>query len=314
MAAISEIWQWVKMFVTNMSSRTAEGARRLKQYGKNKMNSYSNFTTLVDSDLDAVTQELAQVGVKDDGEASALTERHANCQSLGAAPEQQREEGKEEKKKSRRRRQKKSPFDQETLRYLKPVLDLGGHHSTFEEFAEVLEEQSIELQKVAEGSYAEVFELKRDGGAAILKLVPIKPERGETVMLLELAQMTSVSSLAAELVTLQRLQDIPGFSQFINFQVLCGRQTGQFIPASKAFRDSGGRSEFPDPAVPYAYDGDQLWCAIEMSHGGSELDKEIMDHPLVVWDVFWGVCFALAKAEVEIKFEVTILERWFGHC
>jgi hypothetical protein len=317
MAVISEFWQRTKKVVTNMASKPVDGARRLKQYGKNKVNSYSNFTTLVDSDIDAVTQGVAQVVVKDDGAASPLTERDANCQFLGGAPEEEEEEKErererdreremkeKEKGKKKRQRRRKNPFNRGTLRYLKPVLELGGHPTTFEDFAAVLEEQSIELQKVAEGSYAEVFELKRDGGAAILKLVPIKPERGETVMLLELAQMTSVSSLAAELVTLQRLQDIPGFSQFINFQVLCGKQAGEFIPASKAFRENGGRSEFPDPALPYAYDEDQLWCAIEMSHGGSELDKEIIDHPLIIWDVFWGVCFALAKAEVEIKFEV----------
>jgi serine/threonine-protein kinase haspin len=178
----------------------------------------------------------------------------------------------------------------------------------------------FDIIKIAEASYGEVYRLKlksnhpefSSSDESVLKVLALKPEthhaqkpKSKTQIEKE-SLMSSIDNVIAEVKLLQRMVDIPGFTNFRDIRVLKGRPSKAFVMAWKKFnseRPKNEQSVFPDPSKKTSYSEDQIWAVIEMQDAGSDLERVKLDTIWTIWDVFWSVVLALAKAEQEAEFE-----------
>jgi serine/threonine-protein kinase haspin len=204
--------------------------------------------------------------------------------------------------------------------------------SSFTEWANDLSED-FSLVKIAEASFGEVYRLSLQPEAAedtdlplskndesVLKVIALtqptetlpKSKRDRERALKKAENMSKPDDVASELKLLQRLSDIPGFTNFRDLRVLKGRLPAPFAAAFTAFNESQKAAKkelsiFPDPAKKASYSKDQLWAVIEMQDAGTDLEKLVAEgissNIWVVWDIFWQVVLALAKGEEEAEFE-----------
>ncbi|KAL1585157.1 hypothetical protein WHR41_06501 [Cladosporium halotolerans] len=204
--------------------------------------------------------------------------------------------------------------------------------SSFSDWADGLQED-FSLVKIAEASFGEVYRLSLQPEAAadadlplsrndesVLKVIALTPpaetlpkgKRDRERALEKAENMSKPADVASELKLLQRLSDIPGFTNFRDLRVLKGSPPPPFASAFKAFNaaQKAAKKElsiFPDPAKKASYSPDQLWAVIEMQDAGTDLEKlvtqGVSSSIWVVWDVFWQVVLALAKGEGEAEFE-----------
>ena len=124
------------------------------------------------------------------------------------------------------------------------------------------------------------------------------------------AYKSVVADVLSEVKLLQNLNYIPGFTNFRDLTVLQGRPSSSFNNAWKSWNKSrprGKKSYFPDPSKKTSYDETQLWAVIEMQDAGMDCEKLMEAEGLgtiwELWDVFWGVCLSVAKAEEACQFE-----------
>jgi serine/threonine-protein kinase haspin len=230
------------------------------------------------------------------------------------------------------------PEDRYTT-YVSSLLSLsdGKGLISFDTWASALEPH-FEVTKIAEASYSEVYRLtatsKTSGftNESVLKLIPLKtpPDAPLACQLQERqtrdpakqlmkereareeedAWKSPADDVRSEVKLLQNLNHIPGFTQFRELTVLQGRPSASFNSAWKAWnsiRPRGKKSQFPDPGKKASYPDTQLWAVVEMQDAGTDCEKVMevggMSTIWEVWDVFWGVCLSVAKAEEACKFE-----------
>ncbi|CAI6341150.1 unnamed protein product [Periconia digitata] len=224
-------------------------------------------------------------------------------------------------------------------KHVSPLLaqSYGKKIISFEEWSSALESH-FTVSKIAEASFSEVYRLSAadteldSSNESVLKLIALKsppnaplpgaPQgrraRGSTrqpksniEVFKEQEQWKSdVNDVHSEVKLLQNLNQIPGFTNFREVTVLQGRPTASFANAWKAWNKSrarGKKSEFPDPSKKTSYEDTQLWAVVEMQDAGTDCEK-VMESGGVstiweVWDVFWGVCLSVAKAEETCRFE-----------
>jgi serine/threonine-protein kinase haspin len=178
----------------------------------------------------------------------------------------------------------------------------------------------FDIIKIAEASYGEVYRLKlksnhpefNTSDESVLKILALKPEQQHEQRNKSNAQaekeslMSSIDNVIAEVKLLQRMVDIPGFTNFRDIRVLKGRPSKAFATAWKKFNSERSKNEksiFPDPSKKASYSEDQMWAVIEMQDAGTDLERIKLNTVWTIWDVFWSVVLALAKAEQEAEFE-----------
>jgi serine/threonine-protein kinase haspin len=223
--------------------------------------------------------------------------------------------------------------------YVSPLVPLsyGQKIMTFDQWSSELDPH-FEVTKIAEASFSEVYRLSATSPAtgikeeSVLKLVALKTppdaplpsqahERAvrdrEGQVEKELAEReekdqfkSHVADVLSEVKLLQSLNVIPGFTNFRDLMVLQGRPSSSFNNAWKSWnkaRPRGKKSYFPDPSKKASYEDTQLWAVIEMGDAGIDVEKLMEAGGLStiweIWDVFWGVCLGVAKAEEACKFE-----------
>lgn len=223
--------------------------------------------------------------------------------------------------------------------YVSPLLSFSDGRSitTFARWSAELEPH-FEITKIAEASFSEVYRLSALSGTtglreeSVLKVVALKtPPQAplpcqmsgrairdrEAQMAKELdereerdAYRSHVADVLSEVKLLQNLNHIPGFTNFRDLTVLQGRPSSAFNNAWKAWnkaRPRGKKSYFPDPSKKTSYEDTQLWAVVEMEDAGMDCEKMMESGGLgtvwEVWDVFWGVCMSVAKAEEACQFE-----------
>jgi serine/threonine-protein kinase haspin len=223
--------------------------------------------------------------------------------------------------------------------YVSPLVPLsyGRKIMTFDQWSLELDPH-FEVTKIAEASFSEVYRLSATSPAtgikeeSVLKLVALKTppdaplpsqthERAvrdrESQVEKEMAERdekdkfkSHVADVLSEVKLLQNLNDIPGFTNFRDLMVLQGRPSTSFNNAWKSWnkaRPRGKKSYFPDPSKKASYEDTQLWAVIEMGDAGMDVEKLMEAGGLStiweIWDVFWGVCLGVAKAEEACKFE-----------
>ncbi|KAI9852769.1 MAG: hypothetical protein M1838_005527 [Thelocarpon superellum] len=201
------------------------------------------------------------------------------------------------------------------IKFLQPLLRHSNEPTHrdgpvgFDQWAERISARFL-IQKIAEASYGEVYRLSyRDNPdspvllESILKVVALKPQKGTGPRKLKTGHMSAVQDVAMEVENLLRLNEIPGFTNFRDVFVLSGRMPQRFVEAWMTYVSNGAETLFPDPSDESSYAEDQLWAVIEMENAGTDMDRIRLRTDLQVWDVFWGVAIALAKAEETVDFE-----------
>jgi serine/threonine-protein kinase haspin len=227
--------------------------------------------------------------------------------------------------------------------YVAPVLAISDLRRVvpFEQWSSELDPH-FEVTKIAEASFSEVYRLTTKSGRSglanesVLKVVALKsppnaplpsecdtnnrirkvvdPERQAKRERADREKedewKSHVADVVSEVKLLQNLNHIPGFTHFCEVTVLQGRPSELFSKAWKSWNKSrprGKKSAFPDPTKKTSYEDAQVWVVIEMQDAGTDCEK-MMEAGGVgtvweIWDVFWGVCLSVAKAEEACRFE-----------
>lgn len=178
-------------------------------------------------------------------------------------------------------------------------------------------ENMFEVVKLAEGSYGEVYKLRfreeaykqdmpksklarlREYGDGVFKVVPLNAQKGPGSK-----KFTSVAEIVSEVRMLKYLDPIPGFARFREIHVVQGRFPSSFQAAWNHYKDTSDDCLNPDPSNKRAYPETQLWAIVEMDDAGCELEKFAWSSTFQIYDIFWGVAMALARAEEYALFEV----------
>ena len=176
------------------------------------------------------------------------------------------------------------------------------------------------VAKLAEGSYGEVYKLhlREEGsrpavsksklaklsvyGDGVFKVVPLRAQSGPGSK-----KFTTIEEIAAEVKMLKYLDPIPGFARFREIHVVQGRFPESFQSAWDHYKKTKDDCMNPNPANKKAYPDSQLWAIVEMDDAGCELEKFRWSSIFQIYDIFWGVAMALARAEEYALFEVRAL-------
>ncbi|EGD96467.1 haspin protein kinase [Trichophyton tonsurans CBS 112818] len=174
----------------------------------------------------------------------------------------------------------------------------------------------FDVRKIAEGSYGEVYELCAKEGVSksslsngrssrlqtymdgVFKIVPLCAQRGPGSK-----KFTTVDEIVAEVQLLKLLDPIPGFARFREIHVVQGRFPPSYQNAWDIYSRTKDDCFNPDPSKKKSYPDNQLWAILEMENAGFELEKFKFSSVFQVYDVFWGVALALARAEQYASFE-----------
>lgn len=173
------------------------------------------------------------------------------------------------------------------------------------------------VAKLAEGSYGEVYKLHlhetsdrpavsksklaklKAYGDGVFKIVPLCAQSGPGSR-----KFTSIDEIVSEVKMLKYLDPIPGFARFREIHVVQGRFPASFQSAWDYYKETKDDCLNPDPSNKRAYSENQLWAIIEMDDAGCELEKSCWSSVFQIYDIFWGVAMALARAEEYALFEV----------
>nr|XP_001402071.2 hypothetical protein ANI_1_2016184 [Aspergillus niger CBS 513.88] len=174
----------------------------------------------------------------------------------------------------------------------------------------------LEVVKIAEGSYGEVYKLRlreelckkemsksklarlKAYGDGVFKVVPLRAQSGPGSK-----KFTSVEEIVSEVKMLKYLDPIPGFARFREIHVVQGRFPENFQTAWDYYKKTKDDCLNPNPSSKRAYPDSQLWAIIEMDDAGCELEKFSWSSIFQIYDIFWGVAMALARAEEYALFE-----------
>ena len=170
------------------------------------------------------------------------------------------------------------------------------------------------ITKIAHGSYAAIFrlQLRSDKSKYIIaKLMPLKPKSGKGS---RAADQTSIEDAANEVKALDTMSEVPGFVGFSEAWVLKGCLPTLFLQEYEIWAQTHPDDRFTD------YSTEQLWCFIEMSDAGTDLERLLQKSDLLgkvcvelsgkkplrtthCWDIFWGIAEALGRGEEFSEFE-----------
>jgi serine/threonine-protein kinase haspin len=164
--------------------------------------------------------------------------------------------------------------------------------------------EKVDLKKIAEASYAEVYRVNTIAGSSILKIMRIKLPELPDSLIIETA--IDVNSLISEIRIMNALTTVPGFVTFKDAHLVSGHIPSCLRDAvfmhRAILRQFDRESYFP--ALPS--DKEEAWfLVVELGDAGDVLDECELDSVEKFWDVFIGVTIALARAEIINQFEVS---------
>jgi serine/threonine-protein kinase haspin len=135
-------------------------------------------------------------------------------------------------------------------------------------------------------------------GDGVFKVVPLRAKSGPGSK-----KFTSIEEIVSEVKMLKYLDPIPGFARFREIHVVQGRFPESFQNAWDHYKKTKDDCMNPNPSNKRAYPDTQLWAIIEMDDAGCELEKFAWSSIFQIYDIFWGVAMALARAEEYALFE-----------
>ncbi|KAJ5693210.1 hypothetical protein N7462_002633 [Penicillium macrosclerotiorum] len=163
------------------------------------------------------------------------------------------------------------------------------------------------VAKLAEGSYGEVYKLhlREEASRPMVSKSKLAKLRayGDGGFQGGAFASKDIEEIVAEVKMLKYLDPIPGFARFREIHVVQGRFPESFQGAWDHYKKTKDDCLNPNPANKKAYPDSQLWAIIEMDDAGCELEKFCWSSIFQIYDIFWGVAMALARAEEYALFE-----------
>ncbi|RYP52974.1 hypothetical protein DL768_001968 [Monosporascus sp. mg162] len=167
------------------------------------------------------------------------------------------------------------------------------------------------IVKIAEASYAEVYRVTNERGTSIIKVIrmesPIKPQtKAQEKSGLVDEEPHSEADLTGELKISEWLADIPGFVVYKERYIVQGKACREVLETHQAFHKKLKRQD-PDrlqfyPSPSRYLDGTKF-LVVELGDAGTALEDFELTTADQLWDIFFHVAVALARAEVHIEFE-----------
>ncbi|KAI1766052.1 hypothetical protein GGR53DRAFT_487939 [Hypoxylon sp. FL1150] len=167
------------------------------------------------------------------------------------------------------------------------------------------------IVKIAEASYAEVYRVSNERGTSIIKVIrmesPIKPlTKAQQKLGLVDEESRSESDLMGELKISEWLADIPGFVVYKERYIVQGKTCRELLETHQAFHKKLKRQDpdrlqfYPSPS---RYLDDTKFLVVELGDAGTALEDFHLESADQLWDIFFHVAVALARAEALIEFE-----------
>lgn len=168
------------------------------------------------------------------------------------------------------------------------------------------------ITKIAEASYAEVYRVRNERGTSIIKVIRLSsPIKAQTKAQIRSGLVDEEphegADLMGELRISEWLADVPGFVVYKERYVVQGRAPKALLETHQVFhrrlkRQDPDRLQFyPSPS---RYLDDTRFMVVELGDAGVALeDFELVDVSQL-WDIFFHVAVALARAEELVAFEV----------
>ncbi|KAI0378739.1 hypothetical protein F5Y04DRAFT_144592 [Hypomontagnella monticulosa] len=167
------------------------------------------------------------------------------------------------------------------------------------------------IVKIAEASYAEVYRVTNERGTSIIKVIrmesPIKAQtKAQQKSGLVDEEPHSESDLMGELKISEWLADIPGFVVYKERYIVQGKTCKELLETHQAFHKKVKRQDpdrlqfYPSPS---RYLDDTKFLVVELGDAGIALEDFELESADQLWDIFFHVAIALARAEAHIEFE-----------
>ncbi|RYP63609.1 hypothetical protein DL770_009342 [Monosporascus sp. CRB-9-2] len=167
------------------------------------------------------------------------------------------------------------------------------------------------IVKIAEASYAEVYRVTNERGTSIIKVIrmesPIKPQtKAQEKSGLVDEEPHSEADLMGELKISEWLADIPGFVVYKERYIVQGKACREVLETHQVFHKKLKRQD-PDrlqfyPSPSRYLDGTKF-LVVELGDAGTALEDFELTTADQLWDIFFHVTVALARAEAHIEFE-----------
>ncbi|KAI0481483.1 hypothetical protein F4859DRAFT_512629 [Xylaria cf. heliscus] len=167
------------------------------------------------------------------------------------------------------------------------------------------------ITKIAEASYAEVYRVTNERGTSIIKVIrmssPIKLQtKAQQKSGLVDEEPRSESDLLGELQISEWLADIPGFVVYKERYIVQGKACRELLETHQTFhkklkkQDPDRLQFYPSPS---RYLDDTKFLVVELGDAGTALEDFGLMTADQLWDIFFHVVIALARAEARIEFE-----------
>ncbi|KAI1337749.1 hypothetical protein F5Y15DRAFT_389016 [Xylariaceae sp. FL0016] len=167
------------------------------------------------------------------------------------------------------------------------------------------------IVKIAEASYAEVYRVTNERGTSIIKVIrmdsPIKAQtKAQQKSGLVDEEPHSESDLMGELKISEWLADIPGFVVYKERYIVQGKTCQELLQTHQAFHRKVKRQDpdrlqfYPSPS---RYLDSTRFLVVELGDAGTALEDFELSSASQLWDIFFHVSVALARAEARVEFE-----------
>ncbi|KAL0931904.1 Serine/threonine-protein kinase haspin [Colletotrichum truncatum] len=161
------------------------------------------------------------------------------------------------------------------------------------------------IEKIAEASYAEVYRVRNERGTSIIKCIrlesPIKPQtKAQERSGLVDEEPHSEDDMRGELRISEWLADIPGFVVYKERYLVQGKAPKCLLETHQAFHRKMKRKDpdrlqfYPSPS---RYLADTTFLVVELGDAGTALEDFELANSSQLWDIFFLVAIALARAE-----------------
>ncbi|KAJ3565276.1 hypothetical protein NPX13_g7564 [Xylaria arbuscula] len=167
------------------------------------------------------------------------------------------------------------------------------------------------IVKIAEASYAEVYRVTNERGTSIIKVIRMKsPIKSQTKTQqnsgLVDEEPHADSDLQGELQISELVADIPGFVVYKERYIVQGKACRELLTTHQTFHKKLKRHDpdrlqfYPSPS---RYLDDTKFLVVELGDAGEALEDFNLATADQLWDIFFHVSIALARAEAKIGFE-----------
>ncbi|XP_054713310.1 serine/threonine-protein kinase haspin-like [Uloborus diversus] len=168
------------------------------------------------------------------------------------------------------------------------------------QFSEVFKWSSLNVKKIGEGTYGEVFIITKGKTSTVVKIIPVSEEIGDDSFQ-GLQNVLSEVKIAQSLSGLRnkKINQTKNFNKLKSAHLVMGQYPDVLINAWDSFSEA--KSTYNDR--PDFFSEAQLFVILEQEYGGKDMSNFVLRHAVEAESVFKQIAISLAIAEEEFLFE-----------